>query len=432
MRCSDHPSPNQAWTGTPRPAILAHMNTTRAGFSVLMLAIVQLASSQWQPFNSGLGSIRSITTKDDAIFLVSYPNGVFTSSNDGATWSPSSSGLPFTDPNYPVRSVGRNATHLFAGTETGIHRSSDNGANWSPANGTLTASATIWANKFFEFGNTTFAVFTGAIQNGGGIHRMVDNGNTWLIGHSGMGSNAIAYQLASSGTALYAATSVGLYKSVDNGQQWTLIPGANFACYAVQHIPGRLVVISGLGYRYSDNDGGNWTNSTGGQSGPTRGELIAYDGKLYAITGTTTGCLISTDGGSSYMAFNTGLAPIDAVSQEKFHATGTRLYMGAFTDLYSVPGSTVGMEPLASPVHITVHPNPFSDGCTLDLSGRAEASTILIHDALGRVVHRSSNLPATPVWIELPGLASGRYSFVVLDESSNAIVGQGGMIMERQ
>lgn len=387
-----------------------------------------LASAQWQPYNSGQGSIRSITTEASAIHMVSYPNGVFTSVNEGATWSASNTGLPLTNSSYFVRSVGRNATHLFAGTHTGIYRSANSGGTWSLANGTLAASSTVYANKFFQFGNTTFAVFSGTIANGGGIYRTVDNGSTWLIGHSGFGSNATVYHIASSGSALYAATNVGLYKSTDNGQQWSVLPGSNFAVYAIAAVNGRLIVVSTFGYRYSTNDGANWSNSTGGVANPTKGELIAFDGKIYSISGTNSGSLVSLDNGTSYSAFNDGLAPIDVVSQEQFHANGNRLYMGTFGDIYSIVGSSVGVADQAANESVSMYPSPFTDGFTIDLSGVEPGSTLLILDAAGREVRRVAGLSSGPHYIAREGLASGRYSVVRVEHSSNTFVPVGTII----
>jgi hypothetical protein len=394
------------------------MNTIRTLILAFSAVCFTVSQAQWQPFLSGLSSVRSITTQDADIYAVSYPTGIFKSDNDGATWTPAINGITLSSGNAFVRSVGRNTTHLFAGTHTGIYRSNNGGTNWTLANGSLTASGTIYANKFFQFGNTTFAVFSGTIANGGGIQRTVDNGNTWLIGHSGMGSNATVYQMATSGTALYAATSVGIYKSTDNGQQWTLLSGSNFAVYAIQAVNGRLIVISTFGYRYSVNDGANWTNATGAVASPTKGELIAYDGKLYAITGTNTGALVSTDNGSSYTAFNDGLAPIDVVSQEQFHATGSRLFLGAFSDLYSVPGSTVGVAEDRTTVAVPVYPTVFNTDFTVDLSSLNGHSTVLLLDAGGREVLRKEEVTANKMIIARSGLATGRYTVVVMQHGS--------------
>ena len=406
------------------------MQTLRPITFAAAIFLVSLLSAQWQPYNSGQGAIRSITTDATAIHMVSYPNGVFSSTNGGASWAPSNNGLPLTNSNYFVRSVGRNATHLFAGTHSGIYRSANGGNTWSNANGTLAASSTVYANKFFQFGNTTFAVFSGTIANGGGIHRTVDNGNTWLIGHSGMGSNATVYDITSSGSILYAATSVGLYKSTDNGQQWAALVGSNFATYAVAAVAGRLVVVSTFGYRYSTNEGATWTNSTGGVANPTKGELIAFDGKLYSISGTNTGCLVSLDNGTSFSAFNDGLAPIDVVSQEQFHASGNVLYMGTFSDIYSIVGSSVGLNANESPTALQVYPSPFSTEFTVVLAASTHPRTLVLLDGTGREVRRIDGRADGPTRLGRQDLASGRYTVLLLDGAASIPTSVGTLIAD--
>ena len=54
-------------------------------------------------------------------------------------------------------------------------------------------------DQILPLGIATFAIFTGSIANGGGMHRTNDSGTTWLIGNSGMSSNAIAYDIATNG-----------------------------------------------------------------------------------------------------------------------------------------------------------------------------------------------------------------------------------------
>lgn len=393
-------------------------------FSVAAL----VSSAQWQPNGSGHGTIRSITTQGNNIHMVSYPNGVFTSTDGGNTWSGTNNGLPLTNSSYFVRSVGRNTSHLFAGTHTGIHRSADGGSSWTLANGSLTATTAVYANKFFQFGTTTFAVFTGSIANGGGMHRTVDNGNTWLIGHSGLGSNATVYHMASSGSALYAATSVGLYRSTDNGQQWVLLPGSNFSIFSVAAVANRLIIISTFGYRYSDNDGAAWTNATGAAPNPTKGELIAFDDRIVSSSGTSSGCYVSLDNGATYGLFNTGLSPIDVVSQEQFHATTQRLYLGAFSDLYSLESSSVTVAGITSEVSIRSFPNPFTDGFTIDLSSGDGLQELMIMDVSGRAVRRIGDLRSTQQYVPRGDLSAGSYSLIIVDRKSGVSRAAGTIV----
>ncbi|MEZ4808132.1 MAG: hypothetical protein R2815_11780 [Flavobacteriales bacterium] len=386
---------------------------TRTCQAILSFTAMVLSASlfgQWEPLATGLQSVRSVTTMGNAIYAAHYPVGISKSTNDGVTWAPVNSGITATGGNTFVQSVGHNATYLFAGTQSGVYRSNNGGTSWTNINGSLTASSTVYVNKWFHFGIATFGVFTGTIANGGGIARTNDNGTTWLIGHSGMGSNVTVYHMTDDGTKLYAATSTGLYTSVDGGQQWSAVSGSNFAIYSVQKVGTRLIIISSFGYRYSDNGGSTWTDATGDIASPTKGELIAYDGKLFAVTGTNNGCLVSLDNGATYSPFNTGLSPVDAISQEEFHASGATLYMGALTDLYKLPGSTVGITANGEEQLPRPYPTLFTNGFTVDLTGMDAGASLILMDAAGREAARLDNVPSGPVVFERGALVAGTYT----------------------
>src|SRR5262245_64516074 len=78
------------------------------------------------PFNQG---VTSFTTLGATIFVATWGNGVFRSTDDGQSWVPVNIGLT----NLKVLSLATLGTAIFAGNEFGgIHRSMDNGASWTP------------------------------------------------------------------------------------------------------------------------------------------------------------------------------------------------------------------------------------------------------------------------------------------------------------
>lgn len=387
------------------------------------------SGAQWQGYSTGL-QVNSITTFGGNIYVASPSYGVSRSTTDGASWALANNGLPVVSGAVLVEGIGSNSTHLFAGTQSGIYRSANGGDSWSAANGSLTASNNVHARKFFHFGNTTFAVFKGAISAGGGVYRTTDNGSNWLIGHSGMSSNMVVYHLAYDGWVMYAATSTGLYRSYDLGQQWLQVPGVNYAVYSVQLTSGRIHMISINGYRYSTNDGANWTNSSGApMSGISGGELISYNGNLYASTGMSQGVLITMNNGVSYSNFNSGLDAVNQATAGQFHASPTRLYLGTLFDLWSIPGSTVGV--VESELELPKpYPSVFVDGFQVDLGTRAAGAMLLLIDDAGREVLRASNLPASLVRVDRGDLAAGRYSCVLVEPSTGSRSALGAVIAQ--
>lgn len=364
-------------------------------------------AAQWTPLTTGLQSIRSMTHLGTDLYAATYPSGVKKSTTGGSSWNAVNNGLPMSGSNIFCESVGYNGAYLFAGTQSGIYRSNNGGTLWEVANGSLTASSTVYANKWFHFSGTTMAVFAGSVAAGGGMWRTSNNGTNWYIGHSGMGSNVTVYHLTPVGSTLYASTSVGIYTSADNGLSWVVHPTVNYATYSIAQVSTTLVMTCTFGYRYSTNGGSTWLDASGDPASPTEGELIAYDGILYANTGTSTGCLRSTDNGMTWSAYNTGLGAIDQTALEEFHVASTKLYVSALFDIYYINGLGLG-----APAHDEVNtaamfPTIFVDGFTYTDPNATHGELQLI-DMQGKVVH-SIRISSTAQWIDRRGLASGTY-----------------------
>ena len=387
-----------------------------------VLAVPALVHAQWTPLAAGLQSIRSLTAHGGALYAATYPTGVKKSTDGGDNWSPVNTGLPQSGANYFVESVGHNTTHLLAGTQSGIYRSDDGGASWSIANGTLPANNMVFANKFFVFGGITMAVFNGDIASGGGIWRTNNSGTTWVIGHSGMGSNARIYNLVEQGGILYASSNVGLYTSSDNGLNWSASAGMNYSCYSLASINNTLVAITSFGYQYSTNAGSSWNNSTGAPTNPSTGELIAFDNKVYANTVSNTGCLVSVNNGSIWTAANGGLTAIDQTAMTEFMVDGNILYTGALFDIYSVTGSGTGITQQQERGLTTIRPSTFTDGFTIEgLKGDEDVLELL--DVQGRRV-RLQAISGSNVEVLRGALAAGTYSVVLRWSDGSRFIGR--------
>ncbi|MCC7501853.1 MAG: hypothetical protein IT229_04945, partial [Flavobacteriales bacterium] len=361
---------------------------TRSFLALLLGALLSCSSltAAWNPLGSGLISSRSMTSHAGDLYVACFPTGIQKSINGGTSWTQVNTGLPQSAGNYYVRSVGSNGTWLFVGTESGVYRSDNGGATWANTNGSLTASSTVYANRFYTFGGVTMAMFAGTIANGGGIWR-TSTGSSWSIGHSGMGSNAVVNHLKQVGNSLYASTSVGLFKSLDNGLSWTAVASANYATFALAESNGNLVINCTFGIRYSTNNGASWFDATGDPSNPTAGDLMAFDGKVYALCPSPTGCLISYDQGVTWAAFNSGFGAADAISQDELYTDGTTLYCLAILDIYSIDGVGQGI-PNSARTKALLYPSPAVNGFWLELANPLEQGQLVMLDAMGREVNR--------------------------------------------
>jgi photosystem II stability/assembly factor-like uncharacterized protein len=159
-------------------------------------------------------------------------NGVFKSTDGGASWSHSSSGLPRLapgDPDSPHRNVlalavaSDDPSILYAATgrdfyDSVVYRSSDGGASWTEANAGIAPDADIRVLLVDpDDADIAYAGATGSDSNPGGVYRTIDGGATWTSYSVGLPSSAaIALELEKSGAVdrLYAGTRNGVF-SID-------------------------------------------------------------------------------------------------------------------------------------------------------------------------------------------------------------------------
>ena len=163
----------------------------------------------WTSTTSGMSlypDVYALASKGTYLFAGMYagngtansPNaGVYRSSDNGATWAQKATGLT----NYDVFSLLVKGNYIFAGTNGGVFRSSDNGDNW-----TYVAGGSVHSLKIV-CGTDIYA----GLLNHGGVSFSTDDGNTW----TGDGlSGYAAMSLAILGTHLYAGTDgTGVFKS---------------------------------------------------------------------------------------------------------------------------------------------------------------------------------------------------------------------------
>jgi hypothetical protein len=410
------------------------MRLCRTLLLTFLAFIADHSYTQWAPLNAGSFG-RSMTTYNGNIFVAAPPNGIRKSTNDGVTWTLANTGLPMSGSNYQVQSVGHSATALFCGTENGVFRSTDNGASWMSVNNTLpTSSNTIYCNRIYTFGNGTFLVYTGQLnQNGGGVFRTFDNGTTWLQAFSGLSSNMTVNSLAQVDGVLYAATSTGLMRSDDLGGSWQAAGTTNWAVQAVQGSGNNLVILGAFGAQRSVNGGTSWTNATGypNTNAPQGSDLVVYDGQFYAITKTgASGCYRSVDNGATWAAFNDGLSPQNTFVQEEFHAGDEHLYMACALDCYRIPSLTTGLTNKPSAALPVPYPTVFHDQFQIDLSTFSGELAVVLIDAVGREVSRTTLVGGGLRSVPRSELAAGRYNCLLHVENSGVTHNLGQVIAE--
>jgi len=163
------------------------------------------------------------------------PNGIFKSTDGGASWSHSSVGLPLKDPLIPGSAQHDilalaidpiTPTTLYAGvvdrdTSSGvllakIYKSVDGAATWTLSSTGISPGADIRAIEVDA--NNPATVYAALVQTGGspgGVYRSDDFGATWSsisIGLPASSATALAVDNSGSNSVIYAGTGSGVYE----------------------------------------------------------------------------------------------------------------------------------------------------------------------------------------------------------------------------
>jgi photosystem II stability/assembly factor-like uncharacterized protein len=155
-------------------------------------------------------------------------NGVKISTDDGATWSAASNGLPFGFQigklKIAVTPANPNAVYAIindaSGSPTiGIYKTTDGGANWTAQNTTVNVGGGQgWYNLTIAADpNNEALVIAGGVQ----LYRSTTNGITWSTTGGGVhvDHHAIAYEPGSNSN-LWVGSDGGLWQSTNDGVSW--------------------------------------------------------------------------------------------------------------------------------------------------------------------------------------------------------------------
>jgi photosystem II stability/assembly factor-like uncharacterized protein len=288
----------------------------------------------WTLANSGIPStydIYSWAQMGDTVYAATYGLGVYRSSNNGGVWTQVSGGLPApTSPSmtsFFVYALYADGNNMFAGTSGGIYKSMDRGLTWSSSNTGMPSG--MWARAFIS---KPGFIFAGTHTEG--VFVSTDNGVSWTAMNNGImnwpKNNGLPHNyptvnaLATSGSAVLAATSEGMYRSTDNGTSWTYANTGILATDVVSVAHNGTTAFAGTsrsGVFISSDHGMTWSRSTTGLPTPevvavatssNRAFVSLLNHKVYA----------SSNQGVSWTSASNGL-PADVYLMA---ATDTKIY----------------------------------------------------------------------------------------------------------
>ena len=277
------------------------------------------------------------------LFAGTHGDGIFFSADDGKRWEARNAGLTSKDI-YSLAAVEQDgAVTLYAGTQPAmLFRSRDLGRNWielqalrnvpSAKSWTFPAPPHLAHTKMMVFDPRDPNTFYVAIEQGA-LLLTRDGGHSWreLEGYSRPDDKfrCDVHQvllLPSRPETVLMSTGVGLYKSLDAGESWQRLTGADFRLAYPDHLalspderslfmagaknePGewRRTHIAESGVMRSRDDGHNWTLCRRLPIAPGANieamTIAAYRGGYTLFVGDTEGMVYASDDGGDNWVF---------------------------------------------------------------------------------------------------------------------------------
>ncbi len=240
-------------------------------------------------------TIRDIVVVGTTLIASSHFS-VYRSTDNGATWKASVSGLTYRL--YPVSCMAASGNTLYSGTDGGgVYLSTNSGISWFANNGGLPSlSVRTLAVK----DNEVIAATSNGIN--------VFSGNTWQLRNEGLPSTAV-YTLTPTATGIIAGTgSGGIAQKNDGDSVWHSLGKVT------KSYPVIAVTVTENGYLAGTNGAGSYRSTDAGNSWQplpdiTDQRVTAFaqiDNDLFASTGGS-GVFHSSDAGEHWEAINTGL-----------------------------------------------------------------------------------------------------------------------------
>jgi photosystem II stability/assembly factor-like uncharacterized protein len=238
-----------------------------------------------------------------------FPTGIYKSVNRGAVWTFSSRGL-FEAHAFSLAFDPVTPGVLWSASLTGIWRSADNGATWTERSGNLPKMFFVWTVAVDPRDPETLWAGTNR-----GVYVSENGGATWEERREGLtGPGARPYatvqhlRIASADpSVVYALSNVGLFKTVDAGRHWTLLPAPPLPVFASLRdvwvdLRDPEVLFAAWGDLWVSRNGGASWDRVPVESGATAFVAVKADPRdpdVLSAAGAA-GVFRSTDGGQAW------------------------------------------------------------------------------------------------------------------------------------
>ena len=370
--------------------------------------------AQWVYTGSGINDtivyVMEYNHPNTKIFAGTLSAGVYSSSNNGNTWTQSSVGIT----NDSIVSFAKNDSLLFAGTHGGLFRSNDDGVSWQLVNQNFTNYNIL---SILPKGNELFIG-----TDGNGVFYSPDLGNTWSAINSGLPQNGLnVTAIISFGGNLFIGTVYGgVFKSTNNGSTWAAVNnglGCTTYIRSFQMVGNKLLVgTQGCGI-YSTTDMGNsWFSSSVGLTAQTIIKMIQSNGTIYAAT-FGGGVCFSSDSGLTWSPKNSGLNSGYELAVNTIASDGYNFFVGTYgAGAYRLQQSTTEIKSyLEIEKSIGVNPNPASE--KIHIKTEVPVGLVQCTDIRGKLIFQINDSSC----INISSLENGIYKLIIHDKDGNVM-----------
>ncbi len=347
-------------------------------FILYLLFFAINANSEWiQLSGPTANKVNSVFTYRDVLFVGTYEEGLFKSTDFGETWT----NINPKTKNNNILFIKEIGDEIFIGERGesggGIYRTTDFGTNWE----------LIGLNYYYVYDIIKVNEFYIAATSNG-IFRSKDDFSLWEKCQTGFTFGTEC--LAADGNIIFAGTyGGGVYRSTDLGDTWEKFNEGfeeqNIYIYCLMSLSGKLFAGTRVGLYYSPIIGGAWKKLKMDYSNPMVSSLYSNNNVIFA--GTTFGLYVSTDFGETWNLFNKGLIDpavfgITLLRDYVYIATQNGVWKHSIYEIISSVNEDANEANL-----IEIHPNPFEDVIKLKIFNsdiNFELADLIIYDLFGR------------------------------------------------
>jgi hypothetical protein len=286
------------------------MHSARIAVALLVACLAGPSRGQtWtQTGGPGAGMVQSFAASDGAVYA-GTPGAVYKSTDAGLAWVNSSGGLPS---GALFGSMAATSKHVFAGTQSNkLWRSADGGQSWVSASTGLPQPGII---QVVARGDDLFVINgqNGLPGNIGSLFISSNQGDTWTP----IATPSSIFTVMPEQNFLFAATVTGVIRADGAGSSWSSFSSGLPIGGLVKHIlrvgGGTLLADTGNSVYRSVNNGQNWTPSGAGLApNNTTYDIVPFGVDVFLASQTfpTFSVYRSTDNGLSWQHAEAGLPP---------------------------------------------------------------------------------------------------------------------------